>query len=226
MFARRPLALFLGSLLALVASRVLASDDAYLLWTAASAEAVGKGMRAQGRVGGLFDFRIKSTNKSYNFKLRATWLTPEVIRASARLEQLRSRLSDQETKALVSAAEQVDDTVVLVEIDPREGSGVIPNEWTAVLQPGTLVESKRAVKGTLMPALRDLPALRGVTKRDYAYDVFWVAFPLMQHGQPLFTPGDTQAELVVRIEDKEGRVSWPIPSSIRDRTSARSDTVR
>jgi len=45
-------------------------------------------MRANGRVGGWFDARVVHTEHSYNYKLRATWLTPEVIRASARMIQL------------------------------------------------------------------------------------------------------------------------------------------
>lgn len=104
------------------------ASDVYLTWPASTAESIGRAMRATGRVGGFFDFRVKSTNKSYNYKLRATWLTPDVIRATARLEQLRNRLSEEATRRLVVEAEGAGDTVVLVEIDPREGSGVIPRD--------------------------------------------------------------------------------------------------
>ena len=109
--------------------------DEFLSWPAAVAERVGGAMRATGRVGGAFDLRIHSTNRSYNYKLRATWLTPEVVRASARLEQLREHLDDDEARRLVSAAEAAADTVVLVEIDPREGSGVIPTNWSPSCSP-------------------------------------------------------------------------------------------
>jgi hypothetical protein len=59
-------------------------------------------------------------------------------------------------------------------------------------------------------------ALAGVMRRNYDYDRFWVTFPLKtSSGAPLFSPGDQEAELVVRIYDKEGHVEWPIPQSIR-----------
>jgi hypothetical protein len=176
-------------------------------------------MRQSGRVGGYFDMRVKGTNKSYNFKLRATWLTPEVIRAGARLIQLQERLSDDETRELVARGEDAADTIILVELDPREGSGVIPLGWTAHLQPKDRPQGP-VVKGSLMPRLRDVPVLNGVDKRDYAYDVFWVGFSLERDGVPLFGPEDQEAELVVRIEGKEGRVTWTIPPSIRTRRPA------
>ena len=47
-------------------------------------------------MGGWLDTRILSTEHSYNYKLRATWLTPEVIRATARLAQVRNWLSVEE----------------------------------------------------------------------------------------------------------------------------------
>jgi hypothetical protein len=194
-------------------------QDDWLTWPATTAEAVGKAMRQSGRVGGLFDMRVKSTNKSYNFKLRATWLTPDVIRAGARLMQLQERLSDEETRQLVATAESAADTIVLVELDPREGSGVIPLGWTAHLQAKGRPEGP-VVKGSSMPQLRDVPVLKGVDKRDYAYDVFWMGFPLERDGRPLFGPDDHEAELLVRIEGKEGRVIWTIPPSVRARRPA------
>jgi len=36
-------------------------------------------------------------------------------------------------------------------------------------------------------------------------------------GKPLFSSVDTNAELVVRINDRQGRVKWPIPASLRNR---------
>jgi hypothetical protein len=196
--------------------------DDFLSWPGPLAESIGASMRSTGRVGGVFDLRVRSRNRAYNYKLRATWLTPDVIRASARLEQLRSHLANEETRRLVSDAESVADTVVLVEIDPREGSGVIPATWIAFLQPKGLPEGdSRAVRGLEVPGLRNLPGLRGAAKRDYAYDQFWVTFPLTnREGSALFSGADQQAELIVRIHEKEGRAVWTIPASIRGRLRA------
>jgi hypothetical protein len=84
--------------------------------------------------------------------------------------------------------------------------------------PAALAERPRAVKGVEMPALRSVPALRGTAKRDYAYDQFWVTSPLRtREGTPLFSDADQQAEIIVRIHDKEGRAVWTIPPSIRER---------
>ncbi|HEY9232934.1 MAG TPA: hypothetical protein VIS78_12335 [Blastocatellia bacterium] len=63
-----------------------------------------------------------------------------------------------------------------------------------------------------------MKALAGVAKRDYDYDVFWIVFPLLnEKGEAIFSEAMREAELVVRIYDKEGKVSWPIPNSIRKR---------
>jgi len=61
------------------------SDQAYLQWSAAEAQRIGRSFREDGRVGGALDFRIVNTDRAYNYKLRATWLTDQVIRASAHL---------------------------------------------------------------------------------------------------------------------------------------------
>src|SRR5205085_7069975 len=98
----------------------------YLSWSTPKIDLITKTFRMDGRVGGMFDFRVKNTNKSYNYQLRATWFTPEMIRASARYVQLRDRLTDAETVLLVKEAEGAGETVVLVELHGREGSGVIP----------------------------------------------------------------------------------------------------
>ena len=188
--------------------------DAYLSWSDKQAETVGREMYQKGRVGGVFDLRMLKTDRSYHYKLAATWLTPDAIRATARLAQLTGRLSEAETRALVKAAEAAGDTVVMVEIDPREGSGVIPNDWQAFLQPKDRPDA--AVRGTARPELREVKALAGVLRRNYDYDRFWVTFPLKSAtGAPLFAATDASAELVVRIHDKEGHVDWPIPASIR-----------
>jgi len=206
-----------GSCGPLSGQTALPPGEDYLNWDARRAAAVGRAMRANGQVGGSLDWRVIRTERSYNYKLRGTWLTPEVVRATARLTQISQGLSAEETRALVAEAEGVRDTVVLVEIDPREGSGVIPLDWTAVL--GPRVEGaapSRSVRGASVPKLRDVRALAPTERRDYAYDVFWVVFPLRTaDGQPLFTEADREAELVVRIYDKVGKVRWPIPESAR-----------
>ena len=141
-------------------------------------------------------------------------LTPDVIRATARLAQINERLSEVETRTLVTSAEAAGDTVVMVEIDPREGSGVIPNDWQAFLQPENRPD--RAVRGTITPQLREVKALAGVLRRNYDYDRFWVTFPLTgPTGGRLFSSSDRNAELVVRIYEKEGHVGGPIPASLR-----------
>lgn len=190
-----------------------ALDDVYLTWSQKQVESIGKAAYRRGRVGGLWDRRGLTTERAYNYKLAGTWLTPEVIRATARQHQLRSRLSDEETRALVAEAETPAATVVIVDIDPREGSGVIPSDWEAFLQPKDAPD--RARRGTLDRALRDVKALGGVLRRNYDYDRFWVTFPVAFDGW--LTPADTAIELVVRIEDQEGRVEFPIPPSLRAR---------
>jgi hypothetical protein len=199
------------------ASGVLAAQpdpNAYLSWPASRAESVGREMYQKGRVGGLFDMRVLKTDRSYNYKLAGTWLTPDVIRATARLAQLNDRLSEVETRTLVKSAESAGDTVVMVEIDPREGSGVIPNDWQAFLQPEGRPDG--AVRGTIAPQLREVKALAGVLRRNYDYDRFWVTFPLTGlTGTRLFSSSDRNAVLVVRIYENEGHVQWPIPASLR-----------
>lgn len=200
-----------------------AQDIEYLSWTAKQAERIGKSMRVSGRVGSLFGFRGLSTERAANYKLRATWLTPEVIRATARLEQLKRRLSEQQVRALVAEADVKEFTVILVELDPNEGSGVIPLDWGAFLQPKRLAPGQPgATAGISSPKLREFRALSGVVERNYDYDRFWVVFPLISdEGRPLFSDSVPEAELVVRVHNMEGKVSWRIPESIRKRIAAR-----
>lgn len=209
-----------GVVAALVAAAVLAGGAAleagepWTSWSAEHAERIGRAANVRGRVGGFFDTRFLKTERSYNYKLAATWLTPEVIRASARLLQIRQRLSEQEAVRLVDQAEAAAPTAVLVEIDPREGSGVIPLDWVAILQFGAGVE----IRGTLTPALRDVPSLAGVLRRNYDYDRFWVTFPLLdERGQSLVPAGTGNAVLKVRIYDHEGRVEWPMSPMVFER---------
>jgi hypothetical protein len=100
----------------------------------------------------------------------------------------------------------------MVEIDPREGSGVIPNDWEAFLQPKGVPDA--AVRGTIEPSFRDVRALGGVLRRNYDYDRFWLTFPLTVRGKPVFGSEDRAAVLLVRIHEKEGRVEWPVPVSL------------
>ena len=62
----------------------------------------------------------------------------------------------------------------------------------------------------MTPALRGVQALVGVLRRNYDYERFWVVFPLLdESGASLFGGGVSSVELVVRVYDKEGRVTCP-----------------
>jgi hypothetical protein len=186
------------------------ADDTWLAWPAKRAENIGRAARVTGRVGGYFDTRILSTDTSYNYKLAAAWMNPEVIRASARLAQITDRLTPAEAKRVVEEAEAVEGMVVLVEIDPREGSGVIPVDWLAVLHPISSTGERGApVRGRLEQSLRNMRGLSGTLKRNYDYDRFWLVFPRQ------YSVRSTQLELVVRIAGKEGRVKWPVSEAAR-----------
>jgi len=191
-------------------SHALRAQSEYTTWSAKQATAIGTGAYLQGRVGGLFDGRILKTERAYNYKLAATWMTPSVIRASARLVQLAERLSDQQTAALIAEAEAQNGTVVMVEIDPREGSGVIPNDWAAFLEPIANGAHGKPVRGVDTPKLRDVKALAGVLRRNYDYDRFWVVFPLKHDdGEAVLPANFAEAQLTVRIHEREGTVRWP-----------------
>src|SRR4030042_4045298 len=144
-------------------------------------------------------------------------MTPEVIRASARITQIKNYLTDTETRALVAEAEKTGDLVVMVEIDPREGSGVIPTDWLAILkEEGTSPGNSGGIRGANTPELIKCKALGGVMRRDYDYDVFWIVFTLHdEKGNPLLSGSIKKAELIVRIYNKEGKVSWEVHDSIR-----------
>jgi hypothetical protein len=206
-----------------LASLDQATDDSWLQWSVARAEATAKAAYAEGRVGGWFDTRILSTDRAYNYKLAATWMHYEVVRATARVIQLKERLSDEEAKALVVQADAAGGFVVMVEIDPREGSGVIPNDWSVFLRPVFADgRSGRPTRGASAPKLRDVVALSGVRRRNYDYDRFWVVFPVTHPDGAAVLPSDAaHAELVVRIAGNEGRVRWPIPTAVRTRSSAK-----
>lgn len=212
--------------LVLTTATVLAQDDDFLTWNQERVASVVEGAFNDGKVGSrtlLFwtgwDTRLLKTERAQNYKLRATWFTPDVVRASARFAQMKSRLSADETRKLVQEADAVGDTVVVVDIDPNEGSGVVPMDWEAFLRPKDAPnESGRFVRGVITEDLRKVRALQPIAQRNYDYDRYWVVFPLKtESGAPLFAPGDTTAELLVRIYNREGAVSWPIHGDIRAR---------
>jgi hypothetical protein len=212
--------------IALAGSTVLAQGDEYLRWDGARVTAVVAAAHADGKVGSrtlLFwtgwDSRLLRTERAQNYKLRATWFTPDVVRASARSAQLRSRLSDDETRRLVDEAARAGDTVVVVDVDPNQGSGVIPTDWEAFLRPKDAPsESGRFVRGAAVDQLRSVKALQPIARRNYDYERFWVVFPLKaDNGEPLFSATDSHAELLVRIYDREGAVTWPIRADVRAR---------
>jgi hypothetical protein len=197
------------------------ASNQYLHWSRQQAGSIGKSTCHDGKVGASFDTRLLKTERSVNYKLRATWFTPEVIHASARWAQLQSHLTDKEAEALVSEADAVGATVVMVELDPNEGSGVIPNDWEAYLRPKGSHSTDDGVRGVEKAELRKVRALQGVTQRNYDYDRFWVVFPLIREdGDVLIGPAQDELELVVRIYNKQGTVKWVIPPSIRSRTDA------
>jgi len=207
-----------------ITQQARATDEEYLTWSAEQAVNIGKGWRVSGRVGGAIDLRVIHTEHSYNYKLRATLMSPEVIRATARLEQLRLHLTDEQTRSLVKDAEQGNGLVALVEIDAREGSGVIPLDWRSSLQPGgSKSDSPTSISGTSTPSLRNVRALSGVARRDYAYDIFWVVFPITNpDGKPIWEHAPDSIDLVVGIYNKEGRVTWPMSDSLRQRLNSLS----
>jgi hypothetical protein len=200
------------------------SADAFLAWTKGEATDIVQGMRRVDNVGNRMSFRGLKTDQAINYKMRATWLTPDAIRATARVLQLDERMSPDQARQLVAEAEAAADTVIFVEIDPHEGSGVIPLDWIALLQPRGLPRGEAgAVRGVISPKLRELRALGGVGKRDYAYDHFWVAFTFTDADRALlFGPQAGELELVVSIKGREGIVSWPVPESARQRLGRRT----
>jgi hypothetical protein len=195
------------------------TSDAYLTWTAPQAMSIGKSTRERGKAGGNFDFRVISTNKAINYEVRATLMTPDVIRAAARVAQLRDHLSDDQTRRIVSDAEAAGDLIVMVEINPNEGSGVIPLDWRAFLQPkGLRVGEGGAIAGVKAPQLRKDPTLAGLYGRNYEYDVFWINFPLIDKDKkPLISPDVPEIQLVVGIYSSEARISWRMPPSLKER---------
>jgi hypothetical protein len=190
----------------------------YLSWTSKQAFNIGTKWRVAGRVGWGSRLDLFSSENCF-YDVRATLMTSEAIRAAARLEQLRRHFTDAETHELVMEAEKVAGLVVVIEINPREGSGIIPLTWHAILQPkGAKEDSPLAILGINRPDLRQLRALTTVAPRNYNYDVFWVVFPMKDRQGKLIweTPPD-MIEIVINIGDKHGRMSWRVNDSLRQR---------
>jgi hypothetical protein len=190
----------------------------YLSWTSRQAFNIGTQWRVAGRVGwGSRSNPFASENCFYD--VRATLMTAEAIRAAARLEQLRRHFTDAETQELVMEAEKIDGLVAIIEINPREGSGIIPLTWHAILQPkGAKEGSPLSILGINRPDLRQFRALTTVAPRNYDYDVFWLVFPMKdREGKSIWeTPPDT-IEIVINIGEKHGRMSWRVNDSLRQR---------
>jgi hypothetical protein len=95
----------------------------------------------------------------------------------------------------VKQAESAGDTVILVDIDPREGSGVIPLDWLALLQPRFADgRTGTAIRGVSSPDLGTVQAPSGVLQRNDDDDRFRVVFPLTyEDGQPVLPPDATLA---------------------------------
>ncbi len=190
----------------------------FLKWSAKQASDIGKMLVAKGKVKGE-GWRVYSTHKSTSFNYRATWLTPAVIQASARLHQLNGRLSDQETLQLVEEAERAGQTVFLIELDAIEGAGVIPSDWQAFLQPAGLAsDAGGSAIGQNSPELWKMKGLGGTLERDYKYDRFWMVFPLVnKDGHVLFHEDTEKAELIIRILGKEAKIQFRIPDDVREK---------
>lgn len=209
-----------GALASAAAPYVAPQEPAYSSWTASQAGDVIDKMLVKGRVAGTR--RILNTEQAQSYKLRALWLTPDVIGASARQLQLMERLTEVQTRALVEHAETPGYTIIMVDLDPDEGSGVIPPDWGVFLRAKTARKDEgNWVRGLDKPALNEKKALAKALRRNYDYDRFWVMFPLQTDaGAPLFSPADREAELTVQIRGREERVKWPIPESIRKTMAA------
>ena len=187
-----------------------AAQEDWINWPAQHAERISRSTVVDGRIAG--GRRLLNTERAFRYKVVATWFTPDVLRATAKTIQIRKRLTNQDAQALVTASEQPNSTVIMIELDPDEGSGVIPTDWEAFLQPRN--NPDRAVRGTKAPQLREVGALAGTSPRNYDYDRFWMIFALTtDSGERLFANTDREAELVIRINDREGTVRWPILSA-------------
>ncbi|MBC7924868.1 MAG: hypothetical protein H7039_04355 [Bryobacteraceae bacterium] len=141
------------------------------------------------------------------------------------MEQISKALSSDETRTLVAAGLAAGEIVIQVEIDPREGSGIVPSDWTALL--GARSENSSyatsgepsgylVVGGRSTPSLAEVRSLAAVPPRDYSYQLFWLVFPRHEDdGKPIFSATDKEAELSVSIQGKTGKLRWAIPEYLR-----------
>jgi hypothetical protein len=194
-----------GPLILLAAAAALAQDRPLASLPEKEARRTLTSTRVQGQVGGSLDLRVRGTDRSYNYKLRATWITPEVAEAAGRLLMTDRGLAEAQAREVIRAVAAAG-WLILVEIDPREGSGVIPNDWLSRFgQAG----SDRKVVGRVLAPEGAWKSLLSAFPRDYAWDLFLVEFPRqLEDGAPVFAQPGPDAELIVRIRDKQGRVRW------------------
>lgn len=198
----------------------LGSSDDYLTWSLKEAETIGRSTRKSANSSASAPaIRVMSTDRATFYQIRATLFTPEVLRASARFHQINNRLTNDQTRTLIAEAEASGDLVAMIEIDPAEGSGVVPLDWRVFLEKdGYVIGFEGAVAGIKSPELRRSPLFQGVFKRDYEYDVFWVRFPLLNENKKLiFDESASSMILTVGIYKSEARVSWPITPALRAR---------
>lgn len=168
--------------------------------------------RVSGRVGGAFDLRITSTDRSFNYKLRATWITQDVASALARV--LVAAKGVPEDRALSTLRDLGDNWYYFfLELDPREGSGVIPKDWVARF--GPQAQPNRAMVGEILPETGTWSLLVSAFPRDYAYDTFLVRVAKETGDHRTLEATDSEAELTVGIYNKVGRVHWPVAKDLR-----------
>ena len=228
--------MMLGILLPLLLAALFRAEDDFLPWDARQAKAIALATRVDGQAGKSLDFRVTGTDRSYNYKLRATWMTPEVIRAVARLQQFASAYRRGDPQAGGGRRDRRR-RVILVEIDPREGSGVIPSDWVALLGARPNRGPPRAPCAASAPrgcaTSRRWPAARGaITPMRFSG---WCSRP-GEDGQPLFSRRQRGRTVTVRIHGKEGECAGRFPTTFAENheelvcgeshRSMRADSVR
>src|SRR5688500_11521263 len=156
-----------STLLILLLSAASSQAAGWLDWSASQAQSIGKSTFQPARIGG--GRVLLNTERARSYKLGVTWLTPDVIRASIRLHQLSRRLDDPSAEALATEALKRRDLVFMVDIDPDEGSGVIPLDWQALIRVVSPSVQVPPLAGTKAASLRGDPAFAGVLRRNYDY---------------------------------------------------------
>ena len=187
-----------------------AASEPFLRWSEAEARRAVLDARRSGSAGGLLDGRVNDTHRAYRYKVRATLWTPRALRGAVRLAALRDRLGDAEALAMLAAVEARPLQLASIEIDPVEGSGILPRDETRFFlqRPGDEAASVHPVEA---PELSALPLFRKFEKRDWAYELLVVAFPReLASGEALAGPAVRALELVVDIAGKVERLTFPI----------------